>query len=142
MRAKVLWPSITYGPSGDAGDHGVGRSIAWRTFFRLIIIFAHQGLSDDGLQANRVARGLWSRVATDTYRSWRDARGRHTARDVVRKSVITVHSRAECDFKGSSAWRRCVSTTPTSVLTRQLERSTCGRRCRHVEDFCSWLSYI
>lgn len=67
---------------------------------------------------------------------------RHTARD-VKMNVMTVLSVQN----ETVAWRSIFSHTSSCnhrhyFIIKGRERSTCGCRCRHVEDFRSWLSHI
>lgn len=103
---RTLWEKVLSASVGCRPTRHIGARvgcIGWRAFLGLIIVFAHQGFSYDGLQADWVAGCLWSGVAADTYRSC-ERRGcpiRKWQREGQQKSVRSAAERKAKKQKGS-----------------------------------------
>lgn len=84
LRKAVLCTSINHRHS----RRGTGARVGWGAILRLIIIFAHQGLSYDGFKADGVSRRLWSRMAAHIHRSCgKNTNQRKTVKGVSHKST-------------------------------------------------------
>ena len=66
LRIRVVGGASVRGGHRGGGRHGVGGG----PLLSLLVVVAHQGLPDDGLQADGVTGRLGGRVAADTHWTW------------------------------------------------------------------------